>query len=443
MAQLNQAPVAPTPDALPLNVDTYIRRGYLTLLIGLGGFLLWAALAPLDKGVAANGTVIVTGHRKTVQAPISGIVEKISVQEDATVAEGQALIYLNGVQSQAQLAALREQALTLLATENRLLAEQADQETLTFAPTLTAAPLDAQRQRIMQLQQQLFRSRRQAYQSELERLRYALRGATTESRNLRHTLAQQQTLLASLREQRDNVKPLADEGYLPRNRYLEIDRQYTTAQVELSRSQGRLDQAEQEQQTLRQQIALHQAQYHQEVNSQLTQIRQQRTETASKLKIAHYDQQNTVVAAPIAGKVIGLKVLNKGSFLQAGEPLLEIVPVDQTLVVDARLSVNLRDKVQPGLPVELLFSAFNQATTPRITGLVSLISADRLTDPQTGEAYYALQVTVTPEDLRQLGRHQIQPGMPVELFIKTGERSLLSYLFRPLLDRAHFSLTEE
>jgi protease secretion system membrane fusion protein len=122
---------------------------------------------------------------------------------------------------------------------------------------------------------------------------------------------------------------------------------------------------------------------------------------------------------------------------------MEVVPSDAPLLVDARASVELIDRLKPGLPVELLFAAFNQSTTPRVPGEVTLVSADRLLDDKTQQPYYQVRIKVDEEGLRQLAGLDIRPGMPVEAFVRTGERSLLNYLFKPLLDRVHVALAEE
>lgn len=127
----------------------------------------------------------------------------------------------------------------------------------------------------------------------------------------------------------------------------------------------------------------------------------------------------------------------------AGDHLMDVVPSEAALVVDAQLKVQLIDKVYTGLPVDLMFTAFSKTEHQKIPGTVTLVSADRLIDKANGEAYYQMQVTVTPEGAKMLQGEEIKPGMPVEVFVKTGSRSLLSYLFKPILDRARTSLTEE
>lgn len=426
----------------PQDETRYIRLGWWVIGLGFCGFFLWAAFAPLDKGVSASGTVMVSGHRKVVQAPAHGVINAIHVKEGSHVTAGELLVEMNPVQAQAQLVALQEKQLTLQATGARLQAEEHNNEEIRFPASLTESQ-DPRVALVIAHQQQLFTARRQALASELNGYRHATQGAEAELNGLTHSLSSKKQQLATLSEQKRNLKPLADEGYLPRNRYLEIQNQHAAALGEINETQGRIGQLQQRVQELKQQIARRQADYLREVGTQLTDTRLLQAEVAGQLKIAAQEHRYTRITAPVTGIVVGLNVFTEGAVVQPGETLMEVVPRQQPLMVDARLAVNLVDKVHPGLPVELMFTAFNQNTTPRIPGTVTLVSADRLTDPATGESWYTLQIAVSPDGLKIPGNVTIKPGMPVELFVKTGERSLLSYLFKPLTDRLHLSLSEE
>jgi protease secretion system membrane fusion protein len=147
----------------------------------------------------------------------------------------------------------------------------------------------------------------------------------------------------------------------------------------------------------------------------------------------------------VGGVVVGLNVFTRGGVVAPGFRLMDLVPGEDALIVEGRLAVNLIDKVHPGLPVELMFSAFNAGTTPNIAGVVLQVSADRMVDERSGEPYYKMLARVTPEGIKQIDKLKlaIVPGMPVELFVRTGERTMMSYLFKPLIDRAKTSLTED
>ena len=196
-------------------------------------------------------------------------------------------------------------------------------------------------------------------------------------------------------------------------------------------------------QELKLRIGQRQQEYQREVSQQLTEAQSNAADLDNRLRSAAFDLASTEIKAPASGTVVGSSVFTNGGVIARGQSLMEIVPRDVPLLVDARASVELVDRLHPGLPVELLFVAFNQSTTPRVEGEVTLVSADRLLDEKNGQPYYQVRVRVGAEGQQQLAGQDIRPGMPVEAFVRTGERSMLNYLFKPLTDRAHVALAEE
>lgn len=427
----------------PTDERRFTRLGWLVIGIGLAGFFLWASLAPLDKGVASPGSVTVSGNRKTIQSPTGGIVRNITVKEGEKVKAGEVLVQMSQVQAQAQVDSLQDQYYTTLATAGRLLAERDNLSQIRFSPvfdTLKDSPRVAE---IIALQVQLFSSRQQALRSEVDGFRQSIDGIRFQLKGLQDSRTNKQIQLSSIREQMSSMKQLAAEGYLPRNRYLEAQRQFAEINSSIDETLGRIGQLQKQLLESQQRIEQRYADYQREVRTQLAQTQMDANDFKNKLDMAKYDLGNTSIVSPVDGTVVGLSIFTQGGVVGAGDHLMEIVPSEASLVVDSRLKVEMIDKVYNGLPVELMFTAFNQNKTPKIPGTVTLISADRLVDKGTGEPYYQMQVTVTPEGIKMLQGADIKPGMPVEVFVKTGSRSLLSYLFKPILDRARTSLTEE
>ncbi|EIV6644757.1 HlyD family type I secretion periplasmic adaptor subunit [Klebsiella aerogenes] len=421
----------------------FTRLGWLVIGIGLAGFFLWASLAPLDKGVASPGSVTVSGNRKTIQSPAGGIVRNIAVKEGEKVKAGEVLVQMSQVQAQAQVDSLQDQYYTTLATAGRLLAERDNLSKIRFSPvfdTLKDSPRVAE---IIALQIQLFSSRQQALRSEIDGFRQSSDGIRFQLKGLQDSRINKQIQLSSIREQMSSMKQLAAEGYLPRNRYLEAQRQFAEINSSIDETIGRIGQLQKQLLESQQRIEQRYADYQREVRTQLAQTQMDANDFKNKLDMAKYDLGNTSIISPVDGTVVGLTIFTQGGVVGAGEHLMDIVPSEASLIVDSRLKVEMIDKVYKGLPVELMFTAFNQNKTPKIPGTVTLVSADRLVDKGTGEPFYQMQVTVTPEGIKMLQGADIKPGMPVEVFVKTGSRSLLSYLFKPILDRARTSLTEE
>ncbi|WP_446469922.1 HlyD family type I secretion periplasmic adaptor subunit [Xenorhabdus stockiae] len=431
------------PALLPLDASRYLRLGWLVIGIGILGFLIWAAFAPLDKGVASSGMVVVDGNRKTVQSPTNGIIRQILVAEGEHVRAGQILIQLSQVQVNAQIDSLKQQWHTMLATEARLLAEQQGADELVFPAFLQAQSSEPRIDNILALQKQLFLSRREMLKSDLAGMKQSEEGVIVQIKGLREAMVNKQQQKASLKEQITNLRPLTEEGYFPRNRYLELQRNQIELSGSMAEMTGRIGLLEKQQQETQQRIIQRQADYQREVRSQLADVHVQANELHNKLETAQFDLSHTSIAAPVEGTVVGLKVFTQGGVVASGEKLMEILPEQSALEVEARLMVHLIDKVEIGQNVDLMFTALNQNRTPKVTGKLLVISADRLVDDVTRESYYQIRIRVTPEGMAKLTDLHIKPGMPVEVFVKTGSRSLLSYLFKPLVDRASTSLIEE
>ena len=328
----------------------YARLGWIVLLVGFGGFIVWALIAPLDKGVSASGTVITDGQRKTIQAPANGVVDNILVRDGDQVTTGQVLVRLNQLQATAQATG----------------AEQA----------------------VMGLQAQVT--------------------------SLTESIANKELQIKTLKEQLANIQDLVKEGYVPRNRLLELQRTYLQINGSLSEDRGNL------------------ARYQSQLNEQ-----------RERLKAYEFDLSNTEIKSPVDGAILNLEIFTKGAVVQAGARLMEVAPAEGALIIEARVPVHLIDKVHLNLPVEILFPAFNQRSTPNIPGIVTVLSKDRTQDQRTGEAFYKIQVQVTAKGMKKLRDNNIRPGMPAEVFIVTGERTMMTYLLKPIFDRMHGALREE
>ena len=439
----SNAKVPGDSNVLQLDDTRYSRLGWLLMLGGFLGFLGWAALAPLDKGVAVSGKVMVSGHRKVVQHPSGGIVERIDVRDGDKVQAGQVLIRLKETPLLGQAQSLRSQFYGSLASEARLNAERDGALEVSFPTeltTLAAAPEVASN---LALQRQLFDSRRQALLLDQQGIHESIAGAEAQLRGVRDSQASKVLQRTALTEQLQGLRELAREGFIPRNRLLDSERVYAQVLGSISEDYGRIGQLQRQVLEMRLKIRQLAEEYQKEVRTQLADTRVRTEDLRNRLASAEFELANSQLRAPVAGIVVGLDVFTEGGVIKPGQALMEIVPQGEPLLVEARVPVELADKVHAGLPVELMFSAFSQSTTPRVAGEVMLVSADRQVDERTDEPFYTLRAQVTEAGMAQLAGLQIRPGMPVEAFVRTGERSMLNYLFKPLLDRTHMALVEE
>ncbi|MEQ9900644.1 HlyD family type I secretion periplasmic adaptor subunit [Pectobacterium punjabense] len=420
-----------------------VRLGWLLVLAGFGGFLLWALFAPLDKGVMVNGSVVISGNRKVVQHNQGGIVDKIQVKDGDKVEVGQILLTLNEVDARSASEGLDGQYLQLVAREGRLLAEQQRLNDMVMTPRLQPLAERPEMNAITALQRDLLHSRQQSLKLEAEGMRTSIAGMEASLSAQHQVIASKQKQRETLEQQLQGLRSLAAENYVPRNKMLENERLLAQLNGDIAQLAGDINRTRRdiEQQTLL--IAQRQQEYDKEVNGELAEVQALLSDVGSKKEKADFNLANIQMRAPVSGTVVGLKVFTEGGVIAPGQTLLEIVPDDQPLQVDARLPVELVDKVWPGLAVELQFVAFNQSTTPRVAGTVELLSADRLLDERDGSPYYSLRVMVDDAGKRALEGLEVKPGMPVQGFVRTGERSFVNYLFKPLMDRLHLALTEE
>ena len=420
----------------------FLRWGMWLVIVGFGGFLSWASFAPLDRGVPVSGSVVVTGNRKAVQHPGGGVIAQLRVHDGDKVQAGQVLVVMNTVSTQTRRDALQSQLRSLQLQTARLRAERTGESELELLPELMAASDEPEVMEQLALQRQLLVNRRAALRSELAAVDEGVAGTEALLAGMQSLLRSKQQQKQLLNEQLSGIRGLAAKGYVARNQLLSMEGQLASVEGEMAETHGSIGRLQRQVIELRLQAQQRRDEYSKEVNTQLADGQAQIAALKNQLEKAEADLQDTQIRAPVAGTVVGMAVFTEGGVIQAGQQLMEIVPEDSPMEVEARVPVELIDKVHPALPVELLFSAFDQSTTPRVAGEVTMVGADRLVDQQTGKPYYALRVKVTRDGMDKLQGLTIRPGMPVEGFIRTGERSLMNYLLKPLTDRLHLALTE-
>jgi len=431
--------------ALDTDESRYVKVGWTIVLVGIVGSLLWATFAPLSKGVPIQGTVVVTGNSKQIQHPTGGIVQEILVQDGDQVKAGQVLVRMNDVQAQAQAATIRAQYLTELAVKGRLTAEATNAKTITFAPELvaSAAAHNQQVEDDMLLQEQLLSSRRLALQASLGALRETVTGYSAELVSTQESRVHKQDEHAALDAQLTGIRQLASEGYVPRAKLQDLEREDARLDGEMSSQVGAAGQLTSQIAEARLRAAQQQDEYMRDVRTQLTEVQRDTDELHSRLNESEFEVSHSEVRSPVDGTVVGMNVFTSGGVVAAGAKLMEVVPSGEPLEIEGELPVNLVDKVHEGMPVDMMFTAFNQNSTPRIPGTLSFLSADRLLNDRTGTPYYRVRAKVTPQGMKLLKNLNVKPGMPVEVFVNAGQRSMLSYLLKPIIDRAHTSMTEE
>jgi protease secretion system membrane fusion protein len=420
------------------------RTGLWVLGIGFGGFLLWAALAPLDEGVPTQGMVTLDTKRKAVQHLSGGIVKEVLVQEGENVKEGQTLLRLDPAVAKSNYESVRQRYLGFRAMQSRLFAEQAGSDLIALHPDVKDAMGDPLIKQQVSTQQQLIQARRASLAADLQGIEESVQGLREQLNSYQNILVQRRQQLSLLSEELNNTRSMVKEGYAPRNRQLELERMVAESNAAIADLTGNSLRVSRQIAELTQRTMARKQEYRKEVESQLADVTREVQSDAEKFIAVKADLDRMEIKAPAAGQVVGLSVQTVGAVLQPGQKLLDVVPENQTLLLEAHIPPHLIDKVHVGLPADIRFNSFAHSPQLVVEGKLLSVSGDLLSDPQAPQfAYYLARVQVTSEGMKTLGQRQMQPGMPVEIVIKTGERSLLTYLMHPLLKRVAASLKEE
>lgn len=432
------------PASAPDDVTRVTRWGLWTLGLGLGGFLVWASVAPLDEGVPASAVVAVETQRKAVQHYSGGIVQEVLVREGQRVSEGDVLFRLDEASAKANHESVRQRYLGLRAVQARLQAEQAGQSSMVLHDDLReAASKDPLIAAHVQTQQALLSTRAQGLQAELRSIEENIQGQKALIRSTSLMQGNRQTQLQLLQEELRSTRELVSEGYAPRNRQLELERSVADVQAALSELAGRHELALRAVSDLEQRSAKTRHAFQQEVQAQLGSVTLEVQSDADKLRALANELGRTDITAPTSGQVVGVQVQTVGGVIQPGQKLLDIVPESEPLILDVRIAPHLIDKVRPNLTTDVRFSTFAHAPQLVVTGQVQSVSQDLLTDAHSGASYFLARVVLTQEGMKTLQGRRLQAGMPAEVVIKTGERSLLTYLLHPFTKRLAASLKEE
>ena len=432
---------APRPSS---DTRAVARKGLLVLGVGFGGFLLWAGLAPLDEGVPTQGMVTLDTKRKSVQHLSGGIVQEVFVQEGQQVKEGQTLLRLDGAVAKANYEAVRQRYLGYRAMQSRLFAEQAGRDAIDFHPDVKEAMSDPLIKQQVNTQQQLIQARRAALAADLQGIEESVQGLKEQLNSYQNILVQRRNQLALLTEELTNTSGMVKEGYAPRNRQLELERMVAESNAVIADLTGNSMRVSRQVAELTQRTMARKQEYRKEIESQLADVTREVQSDAEKFVAVSADLNRMEIKSPANGQVVGLTVQNVGAVLQPGQKLLDVVPLNQTLLLEAHIPPHLIDKVQAGLSADVRFNSFAHSPQLVVEGKVMSVSGDLLSDPQQPQfTYYLARVQVTPSGMKTLGARQMQPGMPIEIVIKTGERSLLTYLMHPLTKRVAASMKEE
>jgi membrane fusion protein, epimerase transport system len=433
----------------PYQVDERRFRhiGIIIIVVVFGGFGLWAALAPLSSAALAPGVVTVESYSKTVQHLEGGIVKNILVRDGDNVEKDQTLIVLDDTQPKAQLEILNGQQYIALAKEARLLAQQTGANFVTYPETLRAHASDPRVKEAIEIQNNTFSVVKKAFEGQISLYRRQIEQLGARVKGMQSQRNSKEKLASSFRNELEDYNALMSEGYAEKQRVREFER--NLAQNEGERGELTSGIAETELEIAETELKILQLNkdLQRDVAKEYSEVQSQLFELRERIQSLQDTVVRTVIKAPEAGMVMGLSIHTLGAVIPPGGKLLDIVPQGKSLIVEAKVAPLDIDRVHVGQSAEIRFSAFKSRSTPKIDGTLIALSADRMVNEKspTQESYYLARVAITAKGIKSLldADLKLLPGMPAEVLIHTGDRTMLQYLADPLKDTIARSFIED
>ncbi|WP_059395270.1 HlyD family type I secretion periplasmic adaptor subunit [Pseudomonas putida] len=428
-------------DDLPTS-DRGIRRIGLTIIfVTFGIFGTWAAVAPLSNAVHGSGVVTVQSYRKTVQHLEGGIVKELHARDGDLVKKGDPLIVLDESQLSAEYESTRNQLIVARYKEARLRAERDGLESI---PPVTMDGTDSDRaQEALAGEQQVFKARHDSLQGEISVNRERIQQMQQQIAGLNDMIRTKSGLEKSYAGEIKQLKELLAEGFVDNQRLLEQERKLDMLKTEVADHKSSITKTKLQIGEAELQIVQLKKKFDSDVAKELSDVQAQVFDLQEKEAALRDRLSRVVIRAPESGMVLDMKVHTIGGVVSAATPLLDIVPAQSKLVVEAKVATRDIDRLELGKTANIRFSAFNNATTPVIEGKLTRISADSLVDERSGDQYYLVRVKVTEDGMKKLGNRKLQPGMPAEVLINAGDRTMLQYLLKPARNMFAESLIEE
>jgi epimerase transport system membrane fusion protein len=422
-------------------MDTPMRVGLLIIFLVFGIFGVWAAVAPIEGAAHAPGIVVVKTYKKLVQHLEGGIVSEILAQNGDYVSAGEPLLILDNTQPLAQLEITNSQFVALKAIESRLIAERDEHSAVIYPDSLTRGELNASEE--MSAQTQIFQARKAANEGAIEVLEQRIEQLQSKRVGLHALKTSKETLAASYAEELVDVRELLSQGFSDKTRVRELERSHALSSGEAAELTASISTTEIEIGEARLQILQRRREFLNEVVNQLGETQTNLKDVLERTTALRDIVSRTVVRAPAAGVVNGMQIHTVGGVVGPGQPIVDIVPQTEELIIEARVSPLDIDRVTEGQSVMIRFSSFGRGSVPTIFGTVLNLSADALLDQNTGASYYQARIEVTAEGIADLGSLTLMPGMPADTFIATGARTFLQYLFKPFTNAMARSFIED
>lgn len=434
---------APGTKAAPTAIGGWAFFGAIVIALIFGGLGGWGATAPLSGAVVAPGSVIVDTNAKAIQHLEGGIVGEIRVRDGDAVEAGSVLIALDETQPRATLQILRASLDEELAKEARLKAERDGAETLTFATALLERANDPEIQALLDGQTGIFEARRRTRDGTTQILEERVGQLLEEIVGLRAQQASVEKQSEFIAEELKGLMQLYERGQTTLPRILALQREEARLEGQKGSLIASIAQAERSIGETQLQVLQQDKAFQEEVVAELRDVQASTAELRERLVAAEDTLTRATITAPVSGKVVRLAVHAPGAVIRPGDTVLEIVPTDDRLLVEVQVAPQDIDNVGLGQPANVRFTAFKQRTTPTVEGSVTYVSPDSMTDERTGLSYFLARIDVPEESLVDVSEEPMQPGMPAEAMIRTGERTAIDYLTQPIIESMNRAWRED
>jgi membrane fusion protein, epimerase transport system len=420
-----------------------IRIGMIVIAVTFGGLGTWAAVAPLHGAVVAAGQVKVENSRKTVQHLEGGIVSAILVKEGDQVKQGQPLIMLESTQVDAQFNMLRDQLDAELAHAARLTAEKNWQSNISFPADLLKRAKEANVADILRNETHIFNTKRETLDGEIKLLTGQIEEVKGETASLTAQITATEKTIGYLHEELAANETLAKKGFVSAPKVLELKRALSEQEDRQGEYSADISRARQKATELQLRIASLRDDYAKQASDELKKSQDQIFDLQERLRVPEDAMKRQSITAPVAGRVVDLKVHTVGGVIGTREPLMDIVPEQRQLIIESRVKVEDIDDLRVGMEAEVRLTAYKQRITPLVKAKVIYVSADSLMDEATHMPYYKTNVQVDEKSMKEAGENiELYPGMPAEVYIITRERTALEYLLEPVTDTLRRSFRE-
>jgi HlyD family type I secretion membrane fusion protein len=416
--------------------------GYGSIVAFVAFFGYWAATAPLAGAAIAPGVVAASGQNLKVQHLEGGTVTSVLVKEGDRVKLGQTILTLDPTVLQSQLDRLLKLEVALKARSARLAAERDGKVTLVFPQDLVALADMASLNSVVDEQQGEFAARLNRHRNELSILgeRVSQLQESVTGLDARKTASDEQLKIVKSETQR-KLK-LLEKGLTARDQYTQLLRSQADLLGQVASTEAQIASAKNQINEAREQIERAKSQRIEDALKELSDTSNRISDGAEQIKAARSVLERTIIKSPADGIIVSLSVNGTGIVLRPGDKVLEILPTTSDLVIEAQVDPRSIDTVKVGQQARLRFVALNATTTPEVSASVTYISADRLVDPATNQPYYLARLRITDNLPEEISRDQIYPGMPVETYISTGDRTFAEYLVKPIIDSFSRSFRE-